>query len=139
MGRRRRRLMTCRRSAFPPSAHVYWAKHLPAFRRISLHFVRWSRRDFRLLPHSLFIPSTNKAARFTALFLKIDYNAIQCEACWRIGRVDAFRPEGHGFEYRSSRHVGQVLHLQLPVALRRVNSDTLSIGVVGSVSVRFMP
>ena len=29
-----------------------------------------------------------------------------CEAWWRIGRDDAFQPEGHGFEYRSSRHVG---------------------------------
>ena len=25
---------------------------------------------------------------------------------WRIGRVDAFRPRGHGFDSRSSRHVG---------------------------------
>ena len=25
---------------------------------------------------------------------------------WRIGRVDAFRPKGHGFDSRSSRHVG---------------------------------
>ena len=24
---------------------------------------------------------------------------------WRIGRVDAFRPKGHGFDSRSSRHV----------------------------------
>ena len=29
------------------------------------------------------------------------------EACWRIGRVDAFRPEGRGFESRSSRHVSR--------------------------------
>ena len=26
--------------------------------------------------------------------------------CWSIGRVEAFRPEGRGFESRSSRHVG---------------------------------
>jgi len=25
---------------------------------------------------------------------------------WRIGRDDAFRPKGHGFDNRSSRHVG---------------------------------
>src|SRR6218665_4165947 len=34
------------------------------------------------------------------------------------------------------RDLGQVLYLQLPVALRRVNSDTVSIAVVGSASVR---
>ena len=27
-------------------------------------------------------------------------------AWWHIGRVDAFRPKGPGFESRSSRHVG---------------------------------
>ena len=50
-------------------------------------------------------------------------------AWWRIGRVDTFRPKGRGFESRSSRHrrdLGQVLHLQLPVALRRVNSDSVN-------------
>ena len=36
------------------------------------------------------------------------------------------------------RCLGQVLHLQLPVALRQVNSDTVSIAVVGSVSERLM-
>ena len=25
---------------------------------------------------------------------------------WCIGRVDAFRPKGHGFDSRSSRHLG---------------------------------
>ena len=37
---------------------------------------------------------------------------------WRIGWVDAFRPQGHGFDSRSGCHVGtlwQVLYLQLPV------------------------
>ena len=57
---------------------------------------------------------------------------------WRhIGWVIAFGPEGRGFESHSSRHatdLGQVLHLQLPVALRRVNSDTVSIAVVVSAS-----
>ena len=49
---------------------------------------------------------------------------------------------GCGFESRSSRHVGtlhgQVLHLQLPVALRRVNSDTVPVAVVGSASERLV-
>src|SRR6218665_2207669 len=42
-----------------------------------------------------------------------------------IGRVDAFGLEGRVFESCYSRHaryLGQVLHLQLPVALRVVNS-----------------
>ena len=29
-----------------------------------------------------------------------------CGTWWRIGRVEAFRPEGPGFESCSSRHVG---------------------------------
>ena len=29
-----------------------------------------------------------------------------CGTWWRIGRVEAFRPKGHEFESRSSRHVG---------------------------------
>ena len=36
------------------------------------------------------------------------------------------------------RDLGQVLHLQLPVALRRVNSGTVSIAVVGSASESLM-
>ena len=59
-----------------------------------------------------------------------------------LRRVDPLRPEGHGFESRSSRHarrdLGQVLHLQFLAALRRVNSDTLSIAVVGSASERLV-
>ena len=34
--------------------------------------------------------------------------------------------------------LGQALHLQLPVALRHVNSDTVSTAVVGSASERLM-
>ena len=48
-----------------------------------------------------------------------------------------FGPEGRRLEFHSCRHardLGQVLHLQLPVAIRRVNSDTMSIAVVGSAS-----
>jgi len=55
----------------------------------------------------------------------------------RGGILVAFGPEGRGFEFRCSRHardLGQVLHLQLPVALRRINSDTVLIAVVGSAS-----
>src|SRR6218665_1686136 len=37
------------------------------------------------------------------------------------------------------RDLWQVLHLQLPVALRRVNSNTVSISVVGSASERLVP
>src|SRR6218665_829466 len=29
----------------------------------------------------------------------------RCGTWWRIGRVEAFRPEGRGFESRSNRHV----------------------------------
>src|SRR6218665_2945778 len=45
-----------------------------------------------------------------------------CGAWWLIGRVDAYRPKGRGFESRSSHHIGQVLHSPLPVALRRETS-----------------
>ena len=34
------------------------------------------------------------------------------------------------------RYFGQVIHLQLPVALRQVNSDTVSIVVVRTVACR---
>ena len=37
-----------------------------------------------------------------------------------------------------SMDLGQVLRLLLPVALRRVNSDTVSIAVVGSASERLL-
>ena len=60
---------------------------------------------------------------------------------WRIGGVDAFRPESPGFEShlnRSNSDLGQVLHLQLPIAFQHVNSDTVSIAVVGSTSERLM-
>src|SRR6218665_867563 len=63
-------------------------------------------------------------------FFSLNYLLIFVER----GRVDAFGPEGRGFESRSIRHardLGHVLHLQLPEAIRRVNSDTVSIAVVG--------
>src|SRR6218665_157541 len=56
---------------------------------------------------------------------------------WCVGgalvkSIDAFRPEGRGFETRSSRHVGYVVTPMIPLgksyrlAHRRVNSETLS-------------
>src|SRR6218665_1552790 len=33
-------------------------------------------------------------------------NILRVGRGWRIGRVDAFRSKGHGFDSRSSRHVG---------------------------------
>src|SRR6218665_1245561 len=57
-------------------------------------------------------------------------NISFCGAWWRIGRVEAFRIR----LYPPRRNIGQVLHLQLPVAPRRVNSDTVSIAVVWSAS-----
>ena len=47
---------------------------------------------------------------------------------WLSGKFRAFCPQGRRFDYHS-RDLGQVFHSQLPVALRRVNSDTVSIGV----------
>ena len=37
--------------------------------------------------------------------LKRHYES-NCGMWWRFGRVDAFRPDGHGIDSRSSRHVG---------------------------------
>ena len=34
------------------------------------------------------------------------FNIQYCETWWRIGRVEAFRPKGRGFESRSNRDVG---------------------------------
>ena len=47
---------------------------------------------------------------------------LNIEAWWHNGRFSALHPEGRRFE-----SLRQVLHLQLPVAIRRVNSDTVSI------------
>src|SRR6218665_39328 len=46
---------------------------------------------------------------------------IYCEARWFIGGFNVFRPKCCGFEScsdRPRRDIGQVLHSQLPVALR---------------------
>ena len=69
------------------------------------------------------------------IFLQLPVNIRG--AWWHTGWVDAFGPEGLGFKSHSSRHpldLVQVFHLQLPVALRRVNSDAVSTAVVGSAS-----
>ena len=38
--------------------------------------------------------------------IKILFDKNNCETWWHTGWVDTFQPEGHGFESRSSRHVG---------------------------------
>ena len=52
---------------------------------------------------------------------------------WSLNiRLGAFRPKRRKLKSHSSHHVhvardlGQVLHLQLPTAFQRVNSDTVS-------------
>ena len=40
---------------------------------------------------------------------KLEYaeeDGDDCGTWWRIGWVDCFQPEGRGFDFRSSRHVG---------------------------------
>jgi len=67
------------------------------------------------------------------LYLIILLSNGVCGAWWLIGEFGAL-PR---FDSHSSRHVdrdlGQVLHSQLPVALRRVNSDSVN-DVAGSTS-----
>ena len=43
----------------------------------------------------------------TSQKLNRDYVGYHCTVgrVWRIGKVNAFRPKGHGFDSRSSRHV----------------------------------
>jgi len=50
--------------------------------------------------------------------IKLHCNALylECVACVRIGRVDAFRRKGHGFDSRSSRHVWTLGNPSLAVA-----------------------
>ena len=85
----------------------------------------------------------NNYHRYFACNDEIRANTVKCEwpnlfdrtlmrEQWLIGRFDVFSPtSGRRFESRSSRHVGtliwQVLHSQLPVVLRRVNSDAVSV------------
>ena len=55
-------------------------------------------------------------------------------ACWLGGRFGAFRPEGCKFDSNYSRHVRTLgkFFTQLPVALRHVNSGTVSNAAVGA-------
>src|SRR6218665_3941128 len=41
-----------------------------------------------------------------AVMIIVTIITINMVRVWRIGRDDAFRPKGHGFDSRSSRHVG---------------------------------
>src|SRR6218665_1778211 len=55
---------------------------------------------------------------------------VLCGVWWLSGKFGALRPEGREFESHSSHHVGTLgksFTRELPVALRRVNSDTVSV------------
>src|SRR6218665_1259695 len=72
--------------------------------------------------------------------LSSEHHSTHCGAWWLIGRFVAFRSKGRGFESRCNRHVhvgtrdiGQVLHSQLHVALRRETPTQYSC-CVGSTS-----
>src|SRR6218665_1838742 len=68
----------------------------------------------------------------------IDLDRFVGGASWRFDKVDAFRQEGRGFKSRSNRHSWTLDKSFTCVALRRVNSDTVSIVVIGSASQRLM-
>src|SRR6218665_910140 len=61
---------------------------------------------------------------FLDLTLNTVFDHINCRdvalfgRVWRIGRVDTFRPKGHWFDSRLSRHLGTMRNSQLPVALQ---------------------
>ena len=58
-----------------------------------------------------------------------------------LGRVDTlvdWRVMGSNPAKPPRRDLGKVLHLQLPIALRHVNSNTVPIAGVGSTSERLM-
>src|SRR6218665_1991952 len=67
---------------------------------------------------STFDRSIKKLQIIDLIIIILINNIIICGACWCIGRFDAFRPKGRGFESRCSRHPRQALHAQLSVALR---------------------
>ena len=80
----------------------------------------------------------SRTESFNSFFLQLPINIRG--SWWHIGWFDAFRSERRRFESHSSRHardLGQVLRyiiyniycvycIRLPVALRRVNSDTVN-------------
>src|SRR6218665_1870823 len=66
------------------------------------------------VPKSSHIPSNQLTHPFVHYSITTFHASIHlfiyplhtCEAWWLIGRFDTFRPNGCGFESRSSRHVG---------------------------------
>ena len=65
------------------------------------------------------------------------YVFIRCMYLWgmvRIGRHDAFRPEGRGFESRSSRRVGSLLYGPGASPSLRVASSASALKLTHSVN-----
>src|SRR6218665_1112291 len=74
--------------------------------------------------------------------LRFSVTATVSERGWCIGRVDAFRPKGHGFHSRSSHHVGTLLKsfthrclwrfsLKFRYSIRAVSGEPLSSSGLG--------
>ena len=80
---------------------------------IQCHTMQFNAMSYNAMPH-------NAVAYVAAHWL---------ETWWRIGWVDAFQPEGCGFESRSSRHVGTLGNSALAVACGASswNSGTVSV------------
>ena len=49
---------------------------------------------------------TNKSNKDRVLFISSLHLLLNYEAWWPIGRVEAFRSKGRGFESRTNRHAG---------------------------------
>jgi len=64
----------------------------------------------------------------------LDALGIFCGAWVLSGKFGALRPEARKFESHLRKDLGQVLHLQLPVVLWRVNSNTVSLLYLESAS-----
>jgi len=77
--------------------HVY--KHLVRMLRLSLYRVRYMYIFMYGCIHTYIQIVTCNYSWGVYLYF---YSG----AWWRSGRVDAFRPKDHGFDFRSSRHVG---------------------------------
>ena len=74
----------------------------------------------------------------TTFNLKVKYKQEYNATRTIVGRGEAM-VESILFDRRvAGSYPALVLHLQLPIALRRVNSDTVSIAVVGKTSERLM-
>ena len=48
---------------------------------------------------------TGDSINISSVWLNKCHSSVKCGTWWRIGRVEAFRLEGHGFESRSSHHI----------------------------------